>query len=65
MVQNFVCAPHLGNSIASQHANLSHVNIHQVMYLCLRLFSVTNSMLYLRVERHKILGVEVHVGSII
>jgi hypothetical protein len=42
-----------------------HVNIHQSMYLCIRRFSVTNSMLYLQVACHKILAVEIHVRSII
>jgi hypothetical protein len=46
-------------------STISHVNIHQTMYLCLLQLSVTNSMLYLRVARHKILAIEIHVGSII
>jgi hypothetical protein len=46
-------------------STISHVNIHQTMYLCLHQLSVTNSMLYLRVARHKVLTVEKYVGPII
>jgi hypothetical protein len=46
-------------------STICHVNIHQTIYSCLRGFSMTNNMLYLRVARHKILAVEIHVGSAI
>jgi hypothetical protein len=45
---------------------VSHANTHQIIYLFMSsLIFLTNSMLYLRVARYKIIAVEIHVGSVI